>query len=745
MTRRPNSIRLLAALLVAALCLAALPAVAPAQTKKFTLEDVLDYSKFYVPGPSQIMWLPGGESFLYFFREDGANTLWRYDCASGEKTAVAEWGEVQKALREQQVERQQAAMGDVNATGRFSRAALSLSPDGTALMGSMQNDLYLFDIASGESRFITDDLEPEIFPTFSPDGKKVAFAREGDLYVLDIDSGGVTRLTERPGTHILNGVADWVYEEELGVRSSFWWAPCSSRIAYIQFDTSPVKTFPITDDLTTPVSDHERQQYPKAGDPNSIVRLGVVAIDAAPTAWVDTGDEADFYIRRVGWVPGSGELWYQWLNRDQTRLELRYADPATGASRLVTTDEDPAWVGTRITKLTYVDDDRFIWASEKDGWQHLYLHKTDGSLIGRITSGEWEVSDICGFDSARGTIVFAGTKESPLESHIYRIGLDGSGMTRLTQEEGSHNASMPEAGDYLIHTWSSPTVMTQMQVGSLDGATAHHIYDGRSPALDDYELAVPEYFTVTAEDGATLYASMIKPLDFDPTKKYPVLVSIYGGPESQMVRKSAGRSMFYQLLAQEGIIVFSIDNRGTAGRGRDWCRAVHRNLGYWEVQDHVEGIKYLKTLPYIDGERIGIYGGSYGGYMVLMAMVKAPEHFQVGVCSYPVTDWGLYDTIYTERYMDTPQDNPEGYRVSAPVSFADKLEGRLLLIHGLMDNNVHFQNSVCMIEALVKAGKRFDLMVYPRERHGIRAPHRREYNTRLIYDFIMRELKGATE
>ncbi len=744
MASRGLCLRVVVVSIAALIFLAASPSILRAQEKaKFTIDDVLNPMKFSRPSPRGFMWLPDGGSFLYFFRDEDKNWLWRYDCASGGKQKVANWTEIEEGLEAQRPGREEPPMNDVNSTGRFARTRLVMSDDGSMLVGSLNFDLYVFDVAAREARFITDDLVGEIFPSFSPDRKKIAYARGGDLYYVDLASGEEKRLTERPGCHILNGVSDWVYEEELGLRQSFWWAPDSRRIAFLQFDTSPIKTFPITDELTSPVADLELQKYPKAGEPNSIVRLGVIDSETGEAGWINTGVDTDIYITRVGWLPDGSKIWYMWLNRDQTRLELRFACPVSGNFRTVVVDEDPAWVGMRVDKLTWVDGERFIWAAEWDGWQHLYLFDIEGKRLGQITKGEWEVTDICGFDPTWSFLILQTSEVSPLERHIYSVGLDGGGFRQLTTEEGIHRADMHATGAYFIRNFSSPTTPPRIEICNLEGEVLHVFDDGRIPALDDYDLATPEYFTVTAEDGATLHAVMTKPPDFDPNKKYPVLVLIYGGPESQAVTKSwQNRGMFNQLLAQEGIILFRIDNRGTAARGRDWCRIVHRNLGDWEIRDHAEGVKYLKTLPYIDGDKIGIYGGSYGGYTTLLAMVKAPEHFKVGVSAYPVTDWRLYDTIYTERYMDTPADNPEVYKVSAPLNFAANLEGKLLLIHGTMDNNVHVQNSILMIEELVKAGKRFELMLYPRERHGIRQSHRRGYNTRLIYDFLMRELRG---
>ena len=728
------------ALVSSALLLFSIPSLAQEGGKKLTLEDIINPMKFYKPRPSGIMWLPGGDSFLYFFREERQNFLWRYDCATGEKTKLADWGEIQKALGEQRPDFQEQAMDDVNAAGRFLRAGMKLSPDGSMLLASTRNDLYLFEIESGKARFITNDCCEEIFAFFSPDGEKVAFIRNGDLYMLELASGEETRLTKRPNCNILNGVADWVYEEELRPYYSFCWAPDSRRIAFLQYDTTPEDIFTIVDHLPTPIPDVELQKYPKPGEKNAIVRLGVIDTGSKEISWLNTGADTDVYIPRIGWLPDGSSVWYQWLNRDQSRIELRLACTVSGNYKTIVRDEDPAWVVHNIT-IPFVDDERFIWTSERDGWRHYYLYKTDGTLINQITKGEWEVDGTPNLGPDGEFIIFRSTKKCLLQRHLYRVNLDGTGLTELTSEEGTHSASIG-GGNYYIHSWSSPTTPSQMEICKVDGEALATIYDGHVPALDDYNLAIPEYFTVKAEDSTELHAMMIKPPDFDPENKYPVLVRIYGGPTSQMVRKTwFGSPSMYQLMAQEGVIIFSIENRGSVGRGRDFNRIVHRNLGHYEVIDHVDGVKYLKTLPYIDGERIGIYGGSYGGYMVLMTMLMAPDHFQVGVSSAPVTDWRLYDTIYTERYMDTPQDNPEGYRVSAPLNHAENFKGRLLLVHGTMDNNVHMQNTIQMSEALIKAGKDFQLMLYPRSRHGIRGGHRQEHRTRLIYNFLMRELK----
>jgi dipeptidyl-peptidase-4 len=699
-------------------------------------------SEFSRPSAFNILWMPDGASFLYFYRDGKLLELWRFDAAADKKELLLDWGNELKKIESKGYEAQE--LGDANFAGHSSRAPVILSPDGKTLLLGRYGDLFLYDLEKLEFRRLTDTPQEEIYPSFSPDGGKVGFARDFDLYCIDLSTGAEKRLTHRENSLILNGVPDWVYDEELAMRVSYWWSSDSQRIAYIQLDESPVTTFPITDDLSMPVSGLEEQKYPKAGDPNPIVRLGVVGIGDVETVWVDPRFEGESYIVQVDWLPSGGAMAFQVLNRDQTRLDLKLWNPSGGGVRTVLSEVDPAWVNTRGDQIKLIDDDNFLWLSERDGRRHIYLYTTDTGEARQLTMGEWEVSSVYGLDEQGRYVYFQATEKSPLERHLYRVALDGSGFERLTEEEGTHFMNLGPKGKYYIHYFSDPVTPARTDIRRIDGTKVCTFDDGKIPALDKYTFSPPEYFTVTAEDGATLWALMVKPYDFDPGKKYPVIVSIYGGPESQGVRKGWGGTgyLFQQMMTQHGFIIFKIDNRGTAARGREWTKIVHRNLGYWELRDHVEGIKYLKTLPYIDGDRIGIYGGSYGGYMTLFALCNAPDVFKAGVSSAPVTDWRLYDTIYTERYMDTPQDNPEGYESSSVLKAAHKFNGKLLLIHGAMDNNVHMQNSVLVIDELVKAGKQFELMVYPRERHGIggNKNYRLLHRYHLMVDFFLREL-----
>ncbi|MFQ5791474.1 MAG: prolyl oligopeptidase family serine peptidase, partial [Acidobacteriota bacterium] len=365
--------------------------------------------------------------------------------------------------------------------------------------------------------------------------------------------------------------------------------------------------------------------------------------------------------------------------------------------------------------------------------------------VRRLTGGPWQVEAVYGLDAAKTQVFFQATEKDPRERHVYRVKLDGTGLTRISKEAGTHRALLAPGGDYWIGTFSSISTPPRIELLRGDGERVRTLSAGTIPALDRYELGPIELGTLHTDDGETLYTSLIKPPDFDPSKKYPVLVYVYGGPRAQMVRNRWGgrRSLFFHYLAQQGLVVFWLDNRGSWGRGKAFEAVIHRKLGEWELKDQVTGVEYLKGQPWVDGERIGVYGGSYGGYMALTCMLKAPEHFKVGIAYAPVTDWRFYDTIYTERDMDTPRDNPEGYRRSAPLHFASGLRGKLLLFHGTMDNNVHLQNTVQMIEELVKAGKQFELMLYPRVRHGIRTSRFKLHFHKQKAEFLVRNLARA--
>jgi dipeptidyl-peptidase-4 len=449
----------------------------------------------------------------------------------------------------------------------------------------------------------------------------------------------------------------------------------------------------------------------------------------------------DGYIARAGWLPDGEGAWFQVLNRDQTRIELRTAAPGAASSRLLVADEAPTWINVR-DDLVFVGNDRFVWSSERDGWRHLYLYAVDGSLIRRLTRGAWQVEKVYGLDGDGSHVVYQSNQADHRERHLYSVALVGGEPRQLVSSSGTHSAFLAPDGRHFVGRFSNVTTPDRLDLYTVGGDRLATIDDGDIPALKGLETYPPEYGTIESADGDTLHTMMFKPPGFDSSEKYPVLVYVYGGPGAQLVvnRWGSTRFLFMQYLARKGLIIFSVDNRGSWGRGHAFEAHIHRRLGEIELRDQVAGVEFLKRQPWVDPERIGVYGGSYGGYMTLVAMNRAPEHFKVGIAYAPVTDWRLYDTIYTERYMDTPQDNPEGYRDSAPLNHAEGLGGRLLICHGTMDNNVHFQQSIQMADRYVKAGKLIEMMVYPRTRHGIRLSANRVQFHTLKEDFLERYL-----
>jgi dipeptidyl-peptidase-4 len=732
--------------LALALTSATLVGVADAQQQApvpsgLTLEAIFSGETLVPREPEGLVWAPDGRSLLYRMQDGGRTGLFRFEVASGTTTRLADWDGVLEALKQQRPGYVEPLLDDVNRTGRF-RFDPVPSPDGRQLVGTVAGDLFAFDLETRGARFLTSGPAPESFFSFSPDGGRLAFVREADLYLLDLASGAETRLTDRAGNEaVLNGVSDWVYEEELGLRRSYWWSPDGTRIAYLRFDVSAIPPFPITDELE-PIAGLELQRYPQAGSANSTVRLGVLDLRSGRTTWIDTGAETDVYLARAGWWPDGRGVWYQWLDRAQTRLELRLADPATGASRTLVVEQDPAWVNVR-DDLAFVDAERFVWSSERDGWRHLYLYRRGGQLERRLTQGRWQVEAVYGFDAAR-RVYFQATEKDPRERHLYRVGLDGSGLVRLTTADGTHAGALAPSGTHLIDTWSSLTQPTRVELLDADGRRQALLSDGVIPALADKPLLPVELGALKSADGQTLHTALIRPPVLDPTRKHPVLVYVYGGPHAQTVTNTWDdrRRLFFQYLAERGLAVFWLDNRGSWGRGHAFEAAVHRRLGTIELEDQLAGVAWLKAQPWVDPQRIGVYGGSYGGFMALTCLLKAPEVFRAGVAYAPVTDWRFYDTIYTERYMQTPAANPDGYRESAPLGAAERLAGKLFLIHGTMDNNVHLQNSLALVDRLARADKLFAFLAYPRVRHGIRTSAVKRHFHQAKADFLLRELVG---
>ncbi len=719
--------------------ISALPtaSAAPAPERP-TLEALFESHSLDLEHPAATRWIPGTREILYREDDDDGATLWREDPVSGTRVAVASWSGTMDRLREQRPHAVPAGLGDVNsATG--ARFAPVVAPDGSIMVGSVAGDLFRLDLDDGEAIFLTGDPSPEVYPAFSPDSTRLAFVRSGDLHWIDLKTGVDHRLTDR-GTNdaIGNGVPAWVYEEELDVRRSFWWSPDGSRIAFVQFDSSAVDVIPIVD-AAVPRPGLELQRYPKAGRPNPSVRLGVIGLDGGDPLWIDVG-EGDFYLPRAGWTP-AGSLWFERLDRDQEHLELLTADPETGEAHVLLSEHDDAWINIR-DDLRFLSDGRFLWTSEHDGWNHLYLYSDDGHLIRRLTEGRWMIDGVAGVDADERTVVFRANVEDPRRWSLWALDLETGARRRLGDSSGSHRALLSPDGGYLVDTWSTldrPPRADLVRIS--DGAVVRNLWNTENQ-LQEWDLLPIEPGEITADDGTVLHSLLMRPRDFDPDTKYPVVLYVYGGPHSQLTADRWGGSIHhtYRLFAEMGIATFLIDNRGTWGRGHAFEAAVHRRLGGPEITDQLTAVRWLRAQPWVDADRIAVYGGSYGGYMTLMLMLTAPETFRAGIAYAPVTDWKLYDSIYTERYMDTPADNPEGYERSAPLNLADRLEGTLLIAHGLRDNNVHLHNTLQMVARFAGADKEFELMIYPGSRHGIRhGPYALHFH-RLKLDFLRRTL-----
>ena len=709
--------------------------------KKLTVERLYSTELPSLSGtlPRSIQWMPDGKQFIYLMKDktDDKNKLWLFDVATGKRKIMLTADQLQKSY-------QKLAISEEEKKAEFGIPRYILSPDGKSLLFSYRGDLYFYIFAKQHLRRLTATSEREQNPAFSPDGRYIAYTRDDNLYALEVDSSLEIQLTTDGGGVIRNGYLSWVYFEELYGRSyrGFWWSPDSQYIAFYQFDESPVFTMTMVDHIPFE-PEAILQRYPKAGEVNPLVKLGIVNLSTKKTIWVDANKEEEKYIARAIWLPDSSTLSLQVLNRLQNRLELLFVNPQTGEKRLVLKEEQPCWVDVKGDIYFFKKSKHLLWPSDESGWRHLYLYDLEGNLIRQLTDGNWEARRVVRVDETRELVYFMASEKSSLERHLYRVKLDGTGFQRLTQEVGSHSINMPLAAGCYIDTYSNCTTPSRMDLFDSEGVKLFTIEENRVEELADYKLSTPEFLTVTTSDGLQLPAMMIKPPDFNPKKKYPVLFSIYGGPASQRVSNSWGgtNGLWHQMLAQNGIIVFSLDNRASTHFGKEGANKIYRRLGHWEVLDLIDGVKYLRQLPYVNSDRIGIWGWSYGGYMTCMAMFNAADYFQVGVSVAPVTHWRDYDTIYTERYMGLPQENPEGYKEGSPLTHVDKLKGKLLLVHGTLDDNVHFQNAVQLAYELIKAGKQFDLMIYPRKDHGIYGDNARPHLFTMITDFLLSNLK----
>ncbi len=666
-----------------------------------------------------VRWMPDGLHWSTIESDSaGHSELWRVDARTGQREKLVSAAELIKSDSDEPMRIEGYTF---SADGR---RLLIFAESQQVWRARTKGRYYVFDFPTRRLLPVSDGDGWQMFAKLSPDARQVAFVRENDLFVSDLSSGEEQRLTFDGSETIINGTTDWVYEEELGLRDAFRWSPDGSRLAYWRFDQSPIRTYWLVDAMPL-YPELNGVRYPKAGEANSTVRVGSIELASGETTWFDIGADEDIYIARMEWAASSDEVVIQRLNRHQSQLDLLLGDARTGETSLLFSERDEAWLNAN-NDLHWIDDGQgFTWTSDRDGFSHVYLYDRSGRMVRQLTRGSWDVTAFHGVDEETGRIFFTAASESPLTRSVYWAPLDGRDMTRIAGGRGTHSARFSPDFALFTDTYSSigtPPITSLRRVA--DGEEVRALEDNAELVgkLDALDLREPEFFTVQAEDGSTLNAWIIKPRDFDPGQTYPLLLYVYGGPGSQTVRDAWGgtRYLWHQMLVRDGILVASVDNRGTGARGREFEKQVYLRLGQLETADQLAAVRQLGDLPYVDASRVGIWGWSYGGYMALMTSLLGGNQVAAAIAGAPVTSWELYDTIYTERFMRTPQENPEGYSLGAPLSHAEGLEGELLIIHGMADDNVHPQNTLKMISELEQAGKQFDMRLYPGQRHGVR-------------------------
>jgi dipeptidyl-peptidase 4 len=672
-----------------------------------------------------LTWLPDGDQFLQVKQ----GRLYQVQAATGRMTPFFDPNALRAGLRG--LPEFDAKSADAWAR----RTRFSMNPDRTAVLINMQSDLYYCRLDGSEARRLTHSDAPEKYPSFSPCGKSLAFVREGNLYVVDIDTARERALTQDGGGAILNGEGDWVYYEEVLNRAApqmFWWSPDSRCLALMRFDDTHVNDYTVVNNVTNNQK-VEVAAYPKAGDLNPDIKLGVVSATGGAVHWLDLEDylPGSYLITRVGWFPDSRRIYFYLQDRAQTWLDFMSASREARDVKSLFRETTPAWVNIP-DRPVFLQDGSFLFFSERSGWKHLYWYDKSGKMKKQLTHGTWEARRLKHVDEAHKSVYVTGTRDSHLAENLYRVGMDSNDVERLTQQPGHHSINISPTGNVFIDSWSNHRTPTQVALLDNHGERIRMLDSNPVYMTEEYRFGSYEQFQIKTSDGFPLEASLLKPANFDRGKRYPVWFMTYAGPHAPSIRDtwSGGRARDH-MLAELGIVVFRCDPRSASGKGACSAWTAYRQLGVQELADISEAIAWLKAQAFVDPTRVGMSGHSYGGFMTAYAMTHS-ELFCAGIAGAPVTDWHLYDSIYTERYMDLPQNNPEGYEQTSVVTAAEDLYGRLLLIHGAIDDNVHIENTYKLARALQSADKEFQLMIYPPSRHGIGGMH----YTKLTLNFI---------
>lgn len=608
--------------------------------------------------------------------------------------------------------------------------------DDTHYIEVRKGQAYKIDVKTGAA---TTYDSPEQNSTVSPDGRYIAYSRNNDLYCKEIATGKETRFTTDGSDVIYNGRSSWVYYEEILGRSTqyraFWWSPDSRYLAFMRFDDAQVPVFTLFSEKGTV----ENTRYPQPGDKNPMVKVGIIPVTGGATTWADFDDKTDQYFGTPLWTKDN-HLWVQWMNRGQDHLKIYDIDLHTGSKKEVYSEQQPTWVDWK-DQVTVLDNGKgFIIKSDRSGWSHLYWYNMDGSLHRQLTAGEWTVNSAVALDARQEYQYFVARKEASTRTDLYKVSLKTGVITRLTFGDYFHATSVSPHGDYFITNYSNLSTPPRLALVDNKGRVIRELGNSKGANLDNYHYAVPRLLTYTTRDSLTLPMTINMPLHMEAGKRYPVVISIYGGPNAGAVYERWNGNLSTQWWAGKGIIQVVIDNRSSGQLGKRGMNDIHRRMGIYETEDYIDATKWLRSQPYVDTNRVCITGGSFGGYMTCMALTYGAAVFNYGIASYAVTDWQLYDSHYTERYMDSPAENPEGYRLTSPMNYLDRYKGLLRIVHGTMDDNVHMLNSLLLINKLEDLNKHFEFNLYPGERHGWRTSIKQKHSDQETYRFIYRYL-----
>ena len=724
-----------------------------------TIERIYSSPSLNGQTPKSLKLSPDGSRVTYLQgKKDDLNRydLWEYNLKTKENKLLVDSEDIFSGT--EVLSDEEKARRERQRIYGFGIMEYTFSNNGSALLFPLNGDIYYYHLDSKAAKRLT---ETEAFETdikFSPKGNYVSFIRSQNIFILDIASGKETQLTKDGKGLIKNGMSEFVAQEEMDRMTGYWWSPNEKHIAFLRVDETPVQTV-IRNEIYAEKIELIEQRYPATGTNNVKISLAVTDIKGKKINFVEldeaegslsTGNKDDFYIPRVKWLTDSKNLSYQWQSRDQKTLKLNAYNLKKRKKKTILTEHSERWINLHHDLYFLKDNKSFIWASERDGFKHLYHFTNKGKLINQLTTGKWVVDSIENIDEDNGLIYFTGRADTPLERHLYRVPLHGKSpehVARLTKRNGFHSISFSNDSKSYIDSFSNISTPKQVSLNKANGEHITWLSENKvtdvhpiKPYYDD--LIQPKFGTITSDDGKTsLYYKLYKPKNMAPGKKYPVVVNVYGGPHAQRVRNIWQGADFTQYMLQQGYIVFQLDNRGSNYRGTAFEFPIYEKLGQVEINDQISGVKYLHSLPYVDKERIGIYGHSYGGYMALMAMFKAGDYFKAGVSGAPVTDWLLYDTHYTERYLNHPQSNADGYEQSSVFPFTSGLSGPLMVYHGMADDNVLFTNTTKLIKALQDENKQFELMTYPGSKHSMRGKKVKVHLNNTIMNFFDRHFK----